>query len=80
MNINPKSLEGLLNVVSSKLGTSPEELRSQLENGKFDKALGGMNPNDAAKFQQIVQNPKLVEQFMTTPQVQALYKKLTGEK
>mgnify|MGYP003518128069 CR=1 FL=1 len=39
-----------------------------------------MNSNDAAKFQQVLQNPKLMEQFMSAPQAQALYKKLSGEK
>ena len=80
MNINPQNLDALLKVVSSKLGTSPDKLKSELENGKFDSALNGMNSNDAAKFQQVLQNPKLMEQFMSAPQAQALYKKLSGEK
>lgn len=80
MNLNPKNLDGLLGVVGAKLGMKPEELRRQLESGKFDSALQNMNAADAAKFQQVVQNPKLMEQFLSAPQAQALYKKLTGEK
>ena len=80
MNINPQNLDMLLKVVSSKLGTSPENLKQQLESGKFDSALTGMNSSDAAKFQQVLQNPQLMEKFMTAPQAQALYKKLSGEK
>ena len=79
MNLNPKSLDALLGVVSAKLGVKPNDLKQQLENGKFDNALKNMNPSDSAKFQQVLQNPKLMEQFMSAPQAQALYKKLTGE-
>ena len=78
--IDPKKLSGLLNVVSKKLGVSPDKLRSELEAGKFDSALSAMNRNDAAKFQQAVNNPKMVERMMSTPQAKALYKKLSGDK
>lgn len=79
-NIDPKKLNGLLGVVSKKLGVPPEQLRNELEAGKFDSALSSMNSSDAAKFKQAVSNPKLVEKFMSTPQAQALYKKLSGGK
>lgn len=79
-NLDQKKLNGLLGVVSKKLGVPPEKLRSELEAGKFDSALSAMNRNDAAKFQQAVNNPQLVERMMSTPQAKALYKKLSGEK
>ena len=79
-NIDSKGIEGLLNVVSKKLGVSPEKLKKELEEGKFDSAISAMNAKDAAKFQQAVKNPKLVEKLMSTPQAQSLYKKLSGEK
>lgn len=78
-NIDPKSLNGLLDVVSKKIGVSPEKLKNDLESGKFDSAISGMSKSDAAKFQQAVKNPKLVEKLMSTPQAKALYKKLSGE-
>ena len=72
--------EPLLKAVSSKLGIPPEDLRAQLEAGKFDSALQHMNPGGAARFQQVIQNPKMIEKLMSSAQAQALYKKLTGEK
>lgn len=78
-NIDPKSLNGLLDVVSKKIGVSPEKLKNDLESGKFDSAISGMSKSDAVKFQQAVKNPKLVEKLMSTPQAKALYKKLSGE-
>ena len=79
-NIDPKKISGLLNAVSKKIGVPPEKLRSELEEGKFDSALSAMNRNDAAKFRQAVNNPKLVERMMSTPQAKVLYEKLSGEK
>ena len=66
-SIDPQKISGLLS------------LRKELEEGKFDNALAAMNGKDAAKFRQAVNDPKLVERLMSTPQAQALYKKLSGE-
>ncbi|SEH60936.1 hypothetical protein SAMN02910265_01705 [Ruminococcus flavefaciens] len=79
-NIDPKKISGLLNAVSKKIGVPPEKLRTELEEGKFDSALSAMNSTDAAKFRQAVNNPKLVERMMSTPQAKALYEKLSGGK
>ena len=42
--------------------------------------MKNMSQKDAAKFQQVVNNPKIVEKLMNAPQAKALYEKLTGEK
>ena len=78
-SIDPQKISGLLSVVSKKIGVPPEQLRKELEEGKFDNALAAMNGKDAVKFRQAVNDPKLVERLMSTPQAQALYKKLSGE-
>ncbi len=70
----------LLAVVSKKLGIPPEQLEAELKSGKFDSAIAGMQPAEAQKFRQAMQNPELVNKLMSTPQAQALYKKLTGGK
>lgn len=73
-------LDPLLQTVSKKLGLPPEQLKRDLQQGKFDTALSKMNPNDAAKLQQAIANPKLIEKLMSSQQAQALYQKLTGTK
>ena len=80
MNINPNNLNVLLNTVSKKLGTSPEALKHELESGKFDSAMKNMNSSQSAMFQKVLNNPSLLEKFMSAPQAQALYKKISGEK
>ena len=79
-NINVSEMNGLLEIVSKKLGVPKEQLRCELESGKFDSALKNMKPADEAMFNSLVKNPKALEQFMSTPQAQALYRKLTGGK
>lgn len=80
MNINPNQMQGLINVLSKKLGMTPEELTKDVQEGKFDKAVNSMNSNQAAMFNQAISNPKIVEQIMSSPQAKSLYNKLTGEK
>lgn len=77
INADPQKMEQLIKIVSGKLGISPESLKSDLEQGKFDNALKNMKPGEAATFNKMVSNPKMLEQFMSTPQAQALYNKLT---
>jgi len=78
-NIDPKSLETMLSVVAKKLGKSPDQLKSELQAGKFDKALNNMSPSDTAKVQQAIKNPKLVEAVMSPSQAKNLYEKLKGD-
>ncbi len=75
-----QNLNGLLQAVSKKLGIPPEQLRQELESGKFDNALRNMSGADAQKFQQAIRNPQIVEKLMSAPQAKALYEKLTGGK
>lgn len=80
LNAAPQQLDKLLKAVSAKLGVSEESLKRDLEQGKFDAALNNMKPAEAAAFNQIVNNPQMLDKFMSAPQAQALYRKLTGGK
>lgn len=78
--IDPKKADELLKVVSKKLNVPADKLKQQLEEGKFDAALNGMGKEESQKFKMVMNNPKLMEKIISTPQAQALYKKITGEK
>lgn len=75
--VNNPQLQAMLQVVSQKLGMSPDALRQELEAGKFDRAIAGMTQQDAAKFQQVLANPQKLNQMMNSKQAKALYEKLT---
>jgi len=74
---NSAQLESLLSAVSGKLGVPAETLRSQLESGKFDSAIAGMNPKEQSLFQQVLADPKRLSRIMSSKQAKALYDKLT---
>ncbi len=79
-NFDDKKVNELILVISQKLGISPDQLKKELNEGKFNKALASMNNADAQKFNQILNDPKSIEKIMSTPQAKALYKKLSGDK
>ncbi len=76
-NFDENKVNALLGAVSKKIGVSSDQLRKELAEGKFDSALASMNKNDASKLQRVMNDPKLIEKMMSTPQAQALYKKLS---
>ena len=78
-NFDENKVNVLLGAVSKKIGVSSDQLRKELTEGKFDSALASMNKNDASKLQRVMNDPKLIEKMMSTPQAQALYKKLSGK-
>jgi len=79
-NFDDKKVNELILVISQKLGISPDQLKKELNEGKFNKALASMNNADAQKFNQILNDPKSIEKIMSTPQAKALYKKISGDK
>ncbi|MGN0622005.1 MAG: hypothetical protein ACI4I9_09060 [Porcipelethomonas sp.] len=78
--IDSRNADELLKAVSKKINVPPEQLKKELEAGKFDSALNNMSKSESEKFKQVMKNPKLIEKFISTPQAQALYKKLSGGK
>jgi hypothetical protein len=76
--LNNKNLDTMVDIVSKKLNVKPEELKKQLQEGKFDKALNNMDSEQSKKFNQLMNNPQLAQKLLSTPQLQALYKKLTS--
>lgn len=77
MNINPKQLEALLNLAGKKLGTSPEQLKSQLENGNLQNAVDNLPPQQSAMLRQALADPKVAEKVLSSPQAQEIMKKLS---
>lgn len=77
MNMNEKQLDALLKMAGKKLGTTPENLKAQLESGTFDKAISGMTPQQSMLFKQALSDKQLAEKILSSPQAQEIYKKLS---
>ncbi len=76
---NNEELQKLLNTAAQRLGTQPEQLKQQAENGTLQKMLGRLNANDAAKLQQVLNDKEAANKLLSTPQAQMLMKKLMGK-
>ena len=69
----------LLALVGKRLGADPNVLRQQLENGKFDAVFQKMDPSNAAKLQQLVNNPALARQLINTPQAKQVLQDILNQ-
>jgi hypothetical protein len=76
-NIPADKLNVLLKAAAGKLGTTPDKLEAQLKSGAFDKALAGMPKDEAQKLTAALSDKKTCEKILSSPQAQAIYKKLS---
>ncbi len=78
-NFNEKNADALFGVAAQKLGISKEQLKQEFAQGKFDKALQSLNAEDSAKLNAAIKNPDIARAMISSPQMQALYKKLSSK-
>jgi hypothetical protein len=77
-NFNAKNMDTLIGLLAQKAGVSKDRLAADIAQGKLDSALANMTPDQKQKFNQITQNPGLVNMFLSNPQAKALYNKFMG--
>ncbi len=73
-------INNLLNSVSQKLGKSSEEVKRAAENKDISSLLSKMDSKDAQKIQKVLSDKSATEKILSSPQAQALIKKLLGDK
>ena len=76
--INNSEINNLLNGLSERLNTTPEQLRDNLEKGNLDSVVSKMSSGQAKRLQKILDNPEQSEKILNSPQAQAIIKKLMG--
>ena len=83
MRLNDKArkdqFDDVLKQAGKKLGTSPDKLQD-LKNKKPEELMKKLRPEEAAKLNQIMNNPELTQQLLNTPQAKMLMKRLMGDK
>lgn len=70
------SMEKMIQLASSKLGVSPEKLKSTLESGNVDDMLGSMRKEDADKLKKLMNNPTAKEKLLSSPEAAKIIKKM----
>jgi len=76
---NQDELQNLLKTAAQRLGTQPEQLKQQAENGTLQKLLGQLSTDDAAKLQQVLSAKDAANRLLSTPQAKMLLKKFMGK-
>ena len=76
--INNSEINNLLNGLSERLNTTPEQLKANLEKGNLDSVVSKMISGQAKRLQKILDNPQQSEKILNSPQAQAIIKKLMG--
>lgn len=77
---NNANYDKMLEMLSKRIGTDPNKLRSVAQSGSVEELMRSMNPNDAMKIQNLLQNKTELERLMKTEQAQAILKKLSEGK
>lgn len=80
MNLNQKGMDALLGMASKKFGTTPENLKSDIQKGNLDNVMKGMNTAESQKLKQALSDKDMMNKVMNSPEAQALIKKLSGQK
>ncbi|MBQ7966137.1 MAG: hypothetical protein IJ331_08660 [Ruminococcus sp.] len=75
---NNEQINSLINQLSQRLNADSEEVRAALQKGNLDKVLANMDKKQADKIGAILSDPKESQKILSTPQAQALIKKLMG--
>lgn len=70
------SMEKMIELASRKLGISAERLKSSLQTGNVDDMLVNMKKEDAEKLKSVMNNPKIKEKMLNSPEAAKIMKKM----
>lgn len=75
---NNEQINSLINQLSQRLNADSTQVKEALQKGKLDKVLMNMDQKQAQKISDILSDPEQSKKVLSTPQAQALIKKLMG--
>ncbi len=76
MNLNQNQINFIVKNASAKLGVSEQQLRDELAAGTFDRLMGSLPKQDAAKLTAALSNPVTAQAVISSPQAKELMKKI----
>ena len=78
-NFDNKALQQLIEMASKKLGTTPEKLKMQINDGSLERAINNMGGDSGRILQNAMRDPKSAEKYLTNPAAKNFYKNLGGK-
>ncbi len=79
-NFSKNQINQILKMAGEKMGKTPDNLKKDVQQGNIEKALNNLNPTQAEKIKQILNNPVLANQMLNTPQARSLIEKFSKGK
>ncbi len=74
--LSPAQMDQLIRTLAGQLRCDPDQLRQQLQSGNYGAVTSSMNQNDAQQVQNLLKNPKQLQQVMNSPEMKELLRKL----
>ena len=74
-----KALKALIKMASQKLGTTPERLEKQINDGSLEKAINQMTGDNGRILQNAMKDPKTAEKYLNAPGAKSIYRRLGGK-
>lgn len=78
-NFDDKALKALIKMASQKLGTTPERLEQQINDGSLEKAINNMTGDNGRILQNAMKDPKTAEKYLNAPGAKSIYRRLGGK-
>ncbi len=75
---NNEQINSMINQLSLRLNADSTQVKEALQKGNLDKVLMNMDEKQAQKISRILSDPEESKKVLSTPQAQALIKKLMG--
>ncbi len=79
-SLSNKQSDKLFGYAAKKLGSDPQTLKREFQNGRYDRAMSSLSKGDAEKLRRALADPEMTAKVLSSPQAQAIMKKLSGEK
>lgn len=73
-----QQIDSMIAQLSKRLGTPESSIRSALQSGSYDRLLDKMDARQTEKLQGILSDEDKAKKFLSTPQAQAIIRKLMG--
>lgn len=71
-------MEQLLQALAKQLHCDPAQLRQQLQSGSLGGIASKMDGDSARQLQELLKNPRQLQQVMNSPQMKELLRKIQG--
>lgn len=75
---NNEQINNMIEQLSQRLNTDASSVESALKKGNLDKVLTKMDKKQADKIQRILSDPDEAQKMLSSPQAQAIIRKLMG--